>query len=207
MARRIPSGAVGATPADEEQFFHGHPSWRSILDFYLKGLALIVVAGALGGLITRVAGRTVDIPVVVAVVAAGLAVMLALGFLRRLRTTYTITSRRLTIHIGILSRELHECRLERMQNVNATPVDPRAGARDRHRRLRHGRELRVRLQVPRRRGPAADRPHGRPGPPAPPGVPAARRAPGTRGLAMRQRRRRRGRQPRAARSPCRSAPT
>jgi uncharacterized membrane protein YdbT with pleckstrin-like domain len=111
---------VGATPADEEQFFHGHPSWRSILDFYAKGLVMIVVAGALAGLITRVAGKTVSIPVVVIVVAAGLALMLLLGFLRRLRTTYTITSRRLTIHIGILSRELHECRLERVQNVNAT---------------------------------------------------------------------------------------
>jgi uncharacterized membrane protein YdbT with pleckstrin-like domain len=109
-----------STGAAEEQFFHGHPSWRSILDFYLKGLVMIVVAGALAGLITRVAGHKVSIPIVAVVVAAGLILVLAIGFLRRLRTTYTITSRRLTIHIGLLSREMHECRLERVQNVNAT---------------------------------------------------------------------------------------
>jgi uncharacterized membrane protein YdbT with pleckstrin-like domain len=110
-----------ATPsAAEEQFFHGHPSWRSILDFYFKGLAMIVVAGALAGLITRVAGKSVSIPVVAAVVAAGIVLMLLGGLFRRLRTTYTITDRRLTVHIGILSRELHECRLERVQNVNAS---------------------------------------------------------------------------------------
>jgi len=104
----------------EETFFHGHPSWRSILDFYVKGIVVIVVAGALAGLITDVAGNKVSIPVVAAVVAAGLALMLLAGFIRRLRTTYTISSRALTIHIGLMSRELHECRLERVQNVNAT---------------------------------------------------------------------------------------
>jgi uncharacterized membrane protein YdbT with pleckstrin-like domain len=114
-----PAVAQPTGPA-EEQFFHGHPSWRSILDFYLRGLLIIVVAGVLAGLITRVAGHKVSIPIVAAVVAVGLLVVLGIGFLRRLRTTYTITSRRLTIEIGLMSRELHECRLERVQNVNAT---------------------------------------------------------------------------------------
>jgi uncharacterized membrane protein YdbT with pleckstrin-like domain len=112
--------AAPPTETVEEQFFHGHPSWRSILDFYLRGLLIIVVAGVLAGLITRVAGHKVSIPIVAAVVAVGLVVVLGIGFLRRLRTTYTITSRRLTIEIGLMSRELHECRLERVQNVNAT---------------------------------------------------------------------------------------
>ena len=34
-------------------------------------------------------------------------------------TTYTITNRRLTIRTGLLSREMHETRLERVQNVNS----------------------------------------------------------------------------------------
>jgi uncharacterized membrane protein YdbT with pleckstrin-like domain len=38
---------------------------------------------------------------------------------RRLAVTYTITNRRLTIRSGLLSRELHETRLERLQNVNS----------------------------------------------------------------------------------------
>jgi uncharacterized membrane protein YdbT with pleckstrin-like domain len=40
------------------------------------------------------------------------------GLVRRVRTRYTITSRRLTIETGLLTRELHETRLERVQNVN-----------------------------------------------------------------------------------------
>jgi len=104
---------------EETTFFHGHPSWRSILDFYFKGILLIVIAAVIAGVITAVNNK-ISIPVVAAVVAAGLVVMLLLGFFRRIRTTYTISSRRLTIRIGLLSRELHECRLERVQNVNAT---------------------------------------------------------------------------------------
>jgi uncharacterized membrane protein YdbT with pleckstrin-like domain len=46
-------------------------------------------------------------------------VILATGLVRRLRTTYTITNRRLTIDTGLLSRDLHETRLERVQNVNS----------------------------------------------------------------------------------------
>ncbi len=45
--------------------------------------------------------------------------VLVWGLARRLATTYTITSRRLTIHVGLLSREMHETRLERVQNVRS----------------------------------------------------------------------------------------
>ena len=40
------------------------------------------------------------------------------GFVRRVATTYTITNRRLNIKRGIVSREIQETRLERVQNVN-----------------------------------------------------------------------------------------
>ena len=43
----------------------------------------------------------------------------ATGQLRRIATTYSITDRRLTIETGLLSRDLHQTRLERIQNVNA----------------------------------------------------------------------------------------
>ncbi len=46
------------------------------------------------------------------------AVVILIGLIRRLATTYTITNRRLTIDIGLLSRDLHQTRLERVQNVN-----------------------------------------------------------------------------------------
>ena len=46
-------------------------------------------------------------------------VVLLWGLIRRISTTYSITNRRLTIRSGLLSREMHETRLERVQNVNS----------------------------------------------------------------------------------------
>jgi uncharacterized membrane protein YdbT with pleckstrin-like domain len=104
----------------EEVFFHGHPSWRSIMSFYLKGLIGAVIAGAIAGLITRVAGHSVDVPVVIVVVLVVFVLMVLAGFLMRICTTYTISNQRLTIHTGILRREQHETRIERVQNVNTS---------------------------------------------------------------------------------------
>jgi uncharacterized membrane protein YdbT with pleckstrin-like domain len=102
----------------EEIFFHGHPSWRGILSFYLRGLVLTVLAGALAGAISGIAGRNVNVPLIVAVVVVAFVILLAVGFVKRIGTTYSITNQRLTIHEGILSRSLHETRLERVQNVS-----------------------------------------------------------------------------------------
>jgi uncharacterized membrane protein YdbT with pleckstrin-like domain len=103
----------------EQVFFHGHPSWRSMLAFYVRGLLAAVLAGAIAGLVTRVTGRSVDVALVTVAVLIVFLVMLVWGLVRRLTTTYTITNRRLTIRSGLLSRELHETRLERVQNVNS----------------------------------------------------------------------------------------
>jgi uncharacterized membrane protein YdbT with pleckstrin-like domain len=113
---------VVAEPArepDEEIFFHGHPSWRSILDFYIKGLLVAIGAGAIAGVITALVSGHVQAGWIVAVVVVVYVGVIALSALKRIQTTYTITSRRLTIRRGLLSRDLQETRLERVQNVNA----------------------------------------------------------------------------------------
>lgn len=104
----------------EEIFFHGHPSWRSILGLYVKGLLAAVLAGALAGVVTAIAAGHVKAGWVIAVVLVVFLVTLIAGVLTRIVTTYSITNQRLTIDRGLLSRELHETRLERVQNVNAT---------------------------------------------------------------------------------------
>jgi uncharacterized membrane protein YdbT with pleckstrin-like domain len=96
----------------ERVIFRGHPSWRAILGFYLKGLVVAAVAGAIAKLVG--AGPFDVFLVVLAIVAA---TVLA-GFLRRVATVYTITDRRLNIKRGMVSREVQETRLERVQNVN-----------------------------------------------------------------------------------------
>jgi uncharacterized membrane protein YdbT with pleckstrin-like domain len=102
----------------EEVFFHGHPSWRALLGFYVKGILAAVIAGAIAGVITRVSSRTASVGWVTIVVLVVFVLVLLVGTIRRIQTTYTITNRRLTIDTGLLSRELHETRLERVQNVN-----------------------------------------------------------------------------------------
>ncbi len=103
----------------EEVFFHGHPSWLSMLAFHVKGLVAAILSGAVAGAITAIASNRVQIGWVVAAVLVVFAAVLVGGLIRRLRTTYTITNRRLTIDVGLLSRDLRQTRLERVQNVNS----------------------------------------------------------------------------------------
>ena len=97
----------------EQIIFEGHPSWRAILGFYLKGVGIAIVLGIIAALVSSTA-------VVFVVVLVVLAVTLLVGFLKRWSTTYTITTRRLNIKRGIVSREIQETRLERIQNVNTS---------------------------------------------------------------------------------------
>jgi uncharacterized membrane protein YdbT with pleckstrin-like domain len=97
----------------EHELYSGHPSWRSTLGFYLKGLLLAIVAGAIVWFAVddhRVYGVLVAIAVFV--------VVLVVGFLRRLGTHYVLTNERLHIRRGLLARDVQETRLARVQNVN-----------------------------------------------------------------------------------------
>jgi uncharacterized membrane protein YdbT with pleckstrin-like domain len=96
----------------EHVIFEGHPSWRAILGFYLKGIVLAAIVGVIARLFD-VSSATVFLIVLVIV---GLTILI--GFVKRVATTYTITNRRLNIKRGIVSREIQETRLERVQNVN-----------------------------------------------------------------------------------------
>lgn len=96
----------------EQVIFEGHPSWRAILGFYLKG----VLIAAIVGVVAKLVGAS-DAAVFLAVLAI-VALTVLIGFVKRVATTYTITNRRLNIKRGIVSREIQETRLERVQNVN-----------------------------------------------------------------------------------------
>jgi uncharacterized membrane protein YdbT with pleckstrin-like domain len=102
----------------EQVFFHGHPSWRAMLAFYIKGLALTILGGVIAGIVTAIVKGSVNVPTVTGVVVVVFVVLLIVGLVKRIATTYTITNRRLTIESGLLSRDLHQTRLGRVQNVN-----------------------------------------------------------------------------------------
>jgi uncharacterized membrane protein YdbT with pleckstrin-like domain len=121
---RRPDGFVTLAAVDpepgEQVFFHGHPSWRGILSFYIRGFIIAVIAGVLAGAITAIASSGVKVEWIVVAVVVVFALVLLIGFIRRVSTVYTITNQRLTIRTGILRREVHQTRLERIQNVNST---------------------------------------------------------------------------------------
>jgi uncharacterized membrane protein YdbT with pleckstrin-like domain len=96
----------------ERVIYQGHPSWRAIIGFYLKGFAVGAAAGVLAALLNDGVGLGIVVFVVVA------AITIVVGFIRRVATVYTITDRRLNIKIGIIARKVQETRLQRVQNVN-----------------------------------------------------------------------------------------
>lgn len=98
--------------------FQGHPSWRSILAYYLKGLLGVLVIVFLVGLVTTIANGDVSTGLVIIVAVIGVAGVILAGFIKRITTHYTITTRRLHIKRGIIARDIQETRLERVQNVN-----------------------------------------------------------------------------------------
>ena len=102
----------------EQVLFEGHPSWRSIVDFYLKGFAITAVICLLVALVTGLVGDETNKGLVVLIAIAGVGITVLVGFVKRIATSYTITNRRLHIKRGIVSRTIQETRLERVQNVN-----------------------------------------------------------------------------------------
>src|SRR3954451_22169074 len=97
----------------EQTIFEGHPSWRSILGFYLKGLVIGAVAVAIAVLAS-------DATLGAGVGGAALVLLLIAGWLKRIFTTYVITDKRLYIRRGIIARREQQTQLERIQNVNTS---------------------------------------------------------------------------------------
>ena len=96
----------------ERVIYQGHPSWRAIIGFYLKGALVGAAAGVLAGLLDSSAGLGLLTFAIV------LGVTILVGFIKRVATVYTITDRRLNIKVGIIARRVQETRLQRVQNVN-----------------------------------------------------------------------------------------
>jgi membrane protein YdbS with pleckstrin-like domain len=96
----------------ENSVFQGHPSWRALLSFYIGGA---VGTAAIAVIVALVAS-------VVAGVIVGIvlfALLLIVGFVRRMTTLYAVTTERLYIRRGLLSKQVQQTRIDRVQNVNA----------------------------------------------------------------------------------------
>jgi uncharacterized membrane protein YdbT with pleckstrin-like domain len=95
----------------EEVVFEGHPSWRALLSFYIGGIVGAIVVGVIVALIA-----STGIGIIVGVVLVALVVFV--GFFRRMTTTYMVSTQRLYIRRGLLSKAVQQTRIDRVQNVN-----------------------------------------------------------------------------------------
>src|SRR5688500_16760142 len=112
MARTLVRVADGTGPCSvppmelhpgEEIVFEGHPSWRAVLSFYVGGVAIVAVAAAIGALVSGAA-------IAILAGAVVLAIVILAGLIKRQATRYVITSERLHIRHGILSKTTQETR-------------------------------------------------------------------------------------------------
>jgi uncharacterized membrane protein YdbT with pleckstrin-like domain len=95
----------------EEVVFEGHPSWRALLSFYIGGVVGAILVAVIVALIA-----STGIGIVVGVVLVVL--VLFIGFFRRMTTTYMVSTQRLYIRRGLLSKAVQQTRIDRVQNVN-----------------------------------------------------------------------------------------
>jgi len=98
--------------SDERALYEGRPSWRALIAFYVTGIGLAIAVVVILGLLADELGLAVAIGAVI------VALTLVIGYLRRIATKYLITTQRLRITRGIVSKNVQETRLERVQNVN-----------------------------------------------------------------------------------------
>jgi uncharacterized membrane protein YdbT with pleckstrin-like domain len=95
----------------EHVVFEGHPSWRALLSLYIGGIVAAAAVGVVVALITSVV-------VGVLVGAALFGLLLVFGLVKRMSTTYLVSSQRLYIRRGLLSKRVQQTRIDRVQNVN-----------------------------------------------------------------------------------------
>lgn len=107
-------------PVGESIIYQGHPSWRATLGLYIKGLLLCAILAAIAAAVSQVVNDEIRWGLVSVVFLVALLLVLLIGYLKRIGTEYTITTRRLHIRRGILNRSTEETRVERIQNANTT---------------------------------------------------------------------------------------
>jgi uncharacterized membrane protein YdbT with pleckstrin-like domain len=95
----------------EEVVYEGHPTWRALLSYYVSA-----VGGALVVAVIVALAASVSVGIVVGVVLVALALLY--GFVKRMATVYMVSTQRLYIRRGILSKRVQQTRIDRVQNVN-----------------------------------------------------------------------------------------
>jgi len=104
---------------DEKMIWEGHPTWRAMLAFHIKGFAIAIAAGLLLALIGWIGVNisTFEIGVVVLIIVG---ITILSGWVRRYFTEYAISTKRLHMRRGILSKTESSTNVDRIQNITTT---------------------------------------------------------------------------------------
>jgi len=108
----------------ESMIWEGHPTWRAMLSFHVRGI-VVTLALFLLLIVIRWLGVGISSLSIGAVLVVGIAITIGVGWLRRFFTEYTITTKRLNIRQGILSKTESSTNVDRIQNITVrqTAVD------------------------------------------------------------------------------------
>lgn len=103
----------------EEVIWTGHPTWKGTLGWYLRAVPVVLIPIVIMYVLRALDVRSGISPgkwwLITIVLLLG---VLLIDVLRRWATVYTVTSQRLHIRRGILSRGEQSTRVDRVQNLN-----------------------------------------------------------------------------------------
>src|SRR5262245_25739424 len=96
--------------------WEGHPTWPAMLSFHIKWFAITLVLFAL---LIGIDWIGLDLPTsgIGLVLVVGIALTVLAGWLQRFFTQYMITTKRLHIRRGVLSKTESSTNVDRIQNI------------------------------------------------------------------------------------------
>ena len=101
---------------DEIVIWEGHPTWRATLSFHFKGF-LLAIGLTVVLVLLRWAGIDIPVAIIVLVLMVGAGLTIIAGWIHRFFTQYAITTKRLNIRRGILSKTESSTNVDRIQNI------------------------------------------------------------------------------------------
>ena len=102
---------------DEALIWSGRPSWRSMVSFYARWFIPALLPVIVMVLVDTLTSANWPIEVGAAISVVLLSGVLVLGWFSRLDTQFTVTTHRLIIRHGILSRREQSAHIDRVQNI------------------------------------------------------------------------------------------
>jgi uncharacterized membrane protein YdbT with pleckstrin-like domain len=101
----------------ERVLWHGNPSWKSLLLFYVKWTIISLIPLALWYLWDATADDAPSAILVTLTVLALVATFVG-GWIKRATTRYRVTDKRINVRTGLIARHDASTHLDRVQNVN-----------------------------------------------------------------------------------------